>query len=268
MNRARTRNRQTPILPVTQSDNPPSKPTRVHRVNPRLSVQTPRHVKPSTYDCLHCNYVLFVIGAVLTFAANVTLTYVDFFTYDVSGYLLMKLMHIGNGGQTPVNLDEGNQADGGVGKGCVDTNQIKLACTFSTIIHFAYFIIMWKIHPWLRRKCNNKITIKCWVSFLFGSGLDLAAAYGALYFEKMPAMIYTILLGTSLLVLLASDKADEDFGLLDGITALALGVVVRVPEHQFAVPAVIAIGFSLRHFIPLLGSKKELAFGRLERYEL
>ncbi|KAL2499240.1 Uncharacterized protein Adt_24790 [Abeliophyllum distichum] len=185
MNRARTGNRQTPILPVTQSDNPPSKPTRVHRLNPRLSVQTPRHVKPSTYYCLHCNYVLFVIGAVLTFAANVALTYVDFFTYDVSGYLLMKLMHIGSGGQTPVNLDEGNQADGGV--------------------------------------------------------------------------------GTSLLVLLASDKADEDFGLLDGITALALGVVVRVPEHQIAVAARIAIGFSLRHFIPLLGSNKELAFGRLER---
>ncbi|KAL2499254.1 hypothetical protein Adt_24804 [Abeliophyllum distichum] len=121
---------------------------------------------------------------------------------------------------------------------------------------------MWKIHPWLRRKCNYAIILKCCVGSAFGSSLSLAAAYGTLYFKKKPAVIYTCLLGSSLLSLLVSDRADEDFGLLDGITALALGVVVHVPEHHFAIPAAIAIIFSLRRFIPLLGQKEDLAFSK------
>ncbi|KAL2499250.1 hypothetical protein Adt_24800 [Abeliophyllum distichum] len=112
--------------------------------------------------------------------------------------------------------------------------------------------------------------VKCCVGSAFGSSLALTATYGTLYFQKKHAEIYTCLLGNSLLSLLASDRAYEDFGLLNGITALSLGVVVHVPEHHFAIPAGIAITFSLRLFIPLLGkkedpafSKENMAFGRL-----
>ncbi|KAL2472276.1 hypothetical protein Adt_40412 [Abeliophyllum distichum] len=188
-----TESDQNYVLPtltssVTQSHNhnvPPS-PKQI------VSMQNP----PGNKDYAIWNYILFALGAVLTFAASVVFPDFRFFHEDICGYILGKMgIH--------------------VGKGFQNRDQIILACSFSTLIHLVYFCIMWKIHPWMRRRFENNINVQVFLRRFFSWGLFIAVAYIALYFKKTVGIIYFSLLSTSFYLFLASYTREEDFSLLE-----------------------------------------------------
>ncbi|KAL2478178.1 Uncharacterized protein Fot_47192 [Forsythia ovata] len=197
----------TVTLPPTESDQDYVLPTQTssviqphnHNVPPSpkrtVSVQNPPGAGNKDYAIW--SYILFALGAVLTFVASVVFPEFRFFHEDICGYILEKMVGIH------------------VGKGYQNRDQIILACWFSTLIHIIYFCIMWKIHPWMRRRCENNINVQVFLRRFFIWGLFIAVAYIALYFKKTVGIIYFSLLSTSFYLFLASYTRGEDFSLLE-----------------------------------------------------